>query len=228
MAILARLGLRQAMAAACFLAFGAFFATVAQAGSNAGGGDGGLPFGLNFMRPLFGPAPLPADNPPPQRIACKAPSYYSPQLGRCVLPAKAVTCTYPLVKQGQSCVCAPGYSWSGGKCFKPQTPAVAKAAPPPPVVADKLADPAPDKPPASDVDVAHIQRCLAKLGYDPGVTDGDIGASTRTAFRTYQEENGLGSQPFNLTDQATQQKLFKMCEAGGGPRTNSGSTTARP
>jgi len=221
MAILAQLGLRRAIAATAVLVFGALSGSNAQAGSGDGGG--GFPFGFNLMHPLFGPtAPPPSENSPPPRINCKAPSVYSAQLGRCVMPAKqAVTCVYPLVKQGQACFCAPGYAWNGGKCVKP---VVAKAAP---VMVDKPADPVPDKPPASDLDVSHIQRCLAKLGYDPGATDGNIGAGTRTAFRTYQEENGLGSQPFNLTDQVTQLKLFKMCDEAGPPPKH-GSTSARP
>ena len=38
---------------------------------------------------------------------CRSPSYYSPDLRRCVAPSKkTVVCAYPMVKQGSTCVCA--------------------------------------------------------------------------------------------------------------------------
>jgi hypothetical protein len=225
MAILAKLRVRRATAATIVLMFGTLSGTTAFAGS----GDSGMfPFGF-----LFGPMAQPvqkqpAENPPAQRVACKAPSIYSPQLGRCVVPAKqAIICVYPLVKQGQVCVCAAaGYAWNAGKCVKSvvaKPPVVAKAVP---VVPDKPEAPVPDKLPTIGVDVGHIQRCLAMLGYDPGATDGNIRPSTRAAFRTYQEENGLGGQPFNLSDQVTQSKLFQMCGEAT-RRSNEHSTTAQ-
>jgi osmotically inducible lipoprotein OsmB len=39
--------------------------------------------------------------------------------------------------------------------------------------------------------VRSIQADLARLGYDPGPTDGAAGARTRTAIRQYQQNNGL-------------------------------------
>src|SRR5262249_22272325 len=62
-----------------------------------------------------------------------------------------------------------------------------------------------------------IQECLAKLGYDPGPQDGAINQATRTAFRAYQQENGLDKRPFYLGDKPTQTKLFQMCDAPAPP-----------
>jgi peptidoglycan hydrolase-like protein with peptidoglycan-binding domain len=36
-----------------------------------------------------------------------------------------------------------------------------------------------------------VQRKLRKLGYYKDSVDGEIGPNTRSAIRTYQEENGL-------------------------------------
>jgi peptidoglycan hydrolase-like protein with peptidoglycan-binding domain len=38
---------------------------------------------------------------------------------------------------------------------------------------------------------AQVQRKLKKLGYYEGTVDGELGAKTRGAIRTYQEENSL-------------------------------------
>src|SRR6185436_14371161 len=83
----------------------------------------------------------------------------------------------------------------------------------PPIVIDDHPPVVVDRPPVIEIDVTRIQECLAKLGYDPGVQDGNIGQSTRTAFRSYQQENGLGKRPFYLGDKQTQAKLFQMCDA---------------
>ena len=124
-----------------------------------------------------------------------------------------------MVKSGSSCVCASGYNWNGNKCMKPvadQDAAGRQKRPvdkKPPVVIDDNPPVVVDRPPVIEIDVTHIQECLAKLGYDPGSQDGNVGQATRTAFRSYQQENGLGKRPFYLGDKPTQAKLFQMCDA---------------
>src|SRR5439155_11975493 len=81
-----------------------------------------------------------------------------------------------------------------------------------PVIIDKNPPVVVDRPPVLEIDVTHIQQCLAKLGYDPGAQDGNLGQTTRTAFRSYQQENGLGQRPFYLGDKPSQAKLFQMCD----------------
>lgn len=43
----------------------------------------------------------------------------------------------------------------------------------------------------ADSTAAQVQRKLKGLGYYAGSVDGEIGPKTRTAIRTYQEENSL-------------------------------------
>src|SRR5262245_19475930 len=45
--------------------------------------------------------------------------------------------------------------------------------------------------PASNMDVAWVQRALAKLGFDPGGVDGMMGPKTQAAVKAYQTARGL-------------------------------------
>lgn len=54
--------------------------------------------------------------------------------------------------------------------------------------------------------VQGIQRGLAKLGYDPGVTDGRIGPRTRLAIQRYQQDNRL------LVDRRASPELLRHIE----------------
>lgn len=54
--------------------------------------------------------------------------------------------------------------------------------------------------------VQGIQRGLAKLGYDPGVTDGRIGPRTRLAIQRYQQDNKL------LVDRRASPELLRHIE----------------
>jgi hypothetical protein len=133
---------------------------------------------------------------PPVVVTCQAPAVYSSKSKSCYIPKKptqTASCAWPTVRKGSTCVCASGYVSSGGKCIRP-----AKTEPSAPAVV---------------VDVRHIQECLTNLGYDPGPIDGDEGRATRSAFRLYQEANGLAEQPETLRDEVTQAKLFSDCEA---------------
>jgi hypothetical protein len=143
---------------------------------------------------------------------CRQWEFYSPDTHTCVRrTTDTANCTYPMVHQGTGCGCAPGYFMNGNECT--QSPTIVVAPPPvivtpPPVIVGQ-----PPPPPVIEINVIHIQQCLQKLGYDPGAVDGNLGQGTRTAFRTYQQENGLDSRPFYLGDRPTQLRLFQMCDA---------------
>jgi hypothetical protein len=143
---------------------------------------------------------------------CRQWEFYSPDTHSCVRrTTDTANCTYPMVHQGTGCGCAPGYFMNGNECT--QSPTIVVAPPPvivtpPPVIVGQ-----PPPPPVIEINVIHIQQCLQKLGYDPGAVDGNLGQGTRTAFRTYQQENGLDSRPFYLGDRPTQLRLFQMCDA---------------
>ena len=154
--------------------------------------------------------------PPPVAPGCAYPAVYSKRLGRCVIPAPTVvgcekpavwsasqqrcvippppkrqaSCQWPKVKSGGGCVCAAGYVSSKGRCIKPAP-----------------------KAPTVVVDVAHVQECLLKLGYDPGPIDGAAGRATLNAFRSYQTANGLAARPAILADKPTKDRLFAACAA---------------
>ena len=67
--------------------------------------------------------------------------------------------------------------------------------------------------PVERVDVAHVQKCLRTVGFDPGPVDGDKGPKTKGAFRRFQMANGLEKRPHELTDKPSTEKLFVVCEA---------------
>jgi peptidoglycan hydrolase-like protein with peptidoglycan-binding domain len=134
--------------------------------------------------------------PEPEQVYCEPPSKYSRKLGHCIWPQepkppKQVSCKWPKVRDGNSCVCAAGYASSKGKCIEQKAP----------------------KTPEVATDITRIQECLAILGYDPGPADGKTGNATRVAYRAFQEANGLAKRPSSLSDQPTQIKLYQLCEA---------------
>ena len=59
--------------------------------------------------------------------------------------------------------------------------------------------------PSSDF-IKSLQRELRRAGYDPGVTDGRMGPSTRQALRRFQEAHGLS--PTGDADIPTLTKLL--------------------
>ena len=139
---------------------------------------------------------------------CTFPEVYSPQLRHCISPppTHTVSCSYPMVAQGASCVCGYGTTWNGNACINPPVLVVT----PPPV---NPPAPPPPPPPGPGIDVVHVQQCLQKLGYYTGAVDGAAGDGTRAAFRAYQQANGLSAQPPYLGDPRTQAALFQKCSA---------------
>ncbi len=135
--------------------------------------------------------------PAAQRPICDPPFTFSRRLGRCVAPpppkapVRTISCKWPEVKSRGRCVCAAGFVSSRGQCVKPA--------------------------PVIKVDIGHVQECLQKLGYDPGPIDGQTGRKTRSAFGDFQNDNGLGRNPDRLTDDATVNKLFELCDAAPEP-----------
>ncbi|MEO8668160.1 MAG: peptidoglycan-binding protein [Bauldia sp.] len=130
----------------------------------------------------------------PVRVTCDPPYQYSRRTGDCYLPEpkqpKQVSCKFPLVRDGKSCVCSAGYNSLKGKCVQQKK-----------------------EPPQETADVSRIQECLAQLGYEPGPADGNPGKGTRDAYRSFQQANALGKRPLSFTDGPTKTKLFQMCEA---------------
>jgi hypothetical protein len=130
----------------------------------------------------------------PVHVSCDPPFVYSPRRNECYLPEQPkgptrVSCKWPKVNDGNSCVCAAGYSTVNGKCIEQK------------------------KPPTQTTDIGHIQECLIQLGYDPGPADGKTGQATRSAYRAFQQANGLGKRPSDFNDRPTQIKLYQLCEA---------------
>jgi hypothetical protein len=154
---------------------------------------------------------------PTRETGCTFPDIYSPQLGHCIRPppsAHPVSCSYPMVAQGSSCICGYGTVWGGDGCVTPPPvivtppPVIVTNPPPPPAVV--ITNP---PPPGPGIDVVHIQQCLQKLGYYTGTVDGQVGDATRTAFRAYQQASGLSGQPLFLGDSQSQSLLFQKCNA---------------
>ena len=119
----------------------------------------------------------------PVRVTCEPPYRYSPRRNECYLPDEPkpptrISCKWPKVNDGNSCICAAGYSTLKGKCVEQK------------------------KPPTQVTDITRIQQCLAQLGYEPGPADGKSGKATRVAYREFQRANGLASGRRTLpTDQ---------------------------
>ncbi len=133
----------------------------------------------------------------PRRCACRG-GYRWSRSGRrrrCVRIVEAPRCgsNAHYSRRLKRCVCDSGFTWRNGRC---RTIVTERA----PERGEELAD------------VALIQECLSKLGYDPGSIDGVAGPQTRRAFREFQIANALGRQPSALTDRPSQRKLFAECE----------------
>ncbi len=122
-----------------------------------------------------------------------------------------ISCRWPEVKsrRGRSCVCARGYgrsargrgrrSESSSSCRKNRKPRIIPVYVPTPVYEVPKAD------------IARIQRCLRKVGFNPGSTDGRSGRKTVAAFRAFQSKTGL-RQSSDLGDKNTRTILFDLCE----------------
>jgi len=72
----------------------------------------------------------------------------------------------------------------------------------------------------SRAEIRDVQEKLAKLGYEPGSTDGEMGARTETAIRNFQRDKGL-----NATGELTDETLAAL-EVGHRPgqRASAGET----
>ncbi|MCF6199726.1 MAG: caspase family protein [Hyphomicrobiaceae bacterium] len=115
-----------------------------------------------------------------------------------------ISCKWPEVKtrSGRSCTCARGYNRSGStkSCRKNRKPTIVPVYKPTPVRK------------APRIDVARIQRCLQKAGFNPGPVDGKSGRKTINAYRAFQSKTGLRSTS-NLRDRNTRTVLFDQCDA---------------
>ncbi|HEY2710261.1 MAG TPA: lytic murein transglycosylase [Caulobacteraceae bacterium] len=69
-----------------------------------------------------------------------------------------------------------------------------------------LVTPWPKEVPLSLADRMAAQEALAKLGYSPGVPDGQIGLGTRQALRTWQKARGLPADGYLTPDLVTKLK----------------------
>ena len=58
--------------------------------------------------------------------------------------------------------------------------------------------------------IAHVQTCLAELGYYKGAVDGKRGRETWTAYWNFKHDHGLGGQS-DLLAEKVRQKLDELC-----------------
>jgi len=131
-------------------------------------------------------------------------SYKSCRKNRKPVIVAKVSCKWPEVKtrSGRSCTCARGYSRSGSykSCRKNHKPTIVPVYKPTPVRK------------APRIDIARIQRCLQKAGFNPGSVDGKPGRKTIKAYRAFQSKTGLRSTS-NLGDRNTRTVLFDQCDS---------------
>lgn len=125
-----------------------------------------------------------ANKPPPRPVRAQPPQR-PPRTTKTVKP-----CEFPWVRSPRgTCVCAEGWQLTGHHCVKTQ----------------------PKQEPASEFDVAKVQNCLNKLGYNVGAPTGKVGPATLAAFDQFQKENELGGRPKGPQDPVSRDKLLKLC-----------------
>ncbi len=125
---------------------------------------------------------------------CRGNLVWSPQFGRCVERP-------PVIVIDPGIPACPGvlvWSTTQNRCVERPTRVDT-----PPVT---------PRPAGPQIDVARVQSCLTRLGFNPGPIDGAIGRNTRTAFRSFQNSNGLSARPNNITDQQSLGVLFDLCD----------------
>lgn len=113
-------------------------------------------------------------------------------------PTRTVSCRKPLVfsKRSGRCICptSRGYVFTRGKCIRKKPPTRTTVKKPP-------------------VDVARVQECLQKAGFDPGPADGSAGRKTIEALRQFQQANGFTKGLGSLGNKASINRLFELCAA---------------
>ncbi len=94
----------------------------------------------------------------------------------------------------------------------------APAQPDPQAQPARAGSPAQEAPTPEQVEaIAHVQTCLAELGYYKGPVDGKRGSETWTAYWNFKHDHGLGGYS-DLLAEPVQQKLDELCIETAGDR----------